>query len=127
AVAQRTKKLRFGPRVYTLPLHHPLGLIEESCMLDQMSGGRLELGVGKGISPIDTGYFGSDPEKRQKVYFEALEIVLQGLRGGKLSFEGEFYKYRDVPMELEPVQKPHPPIWTGVATGDGADYAGRRG
>jgi alkanesulfonate monooxygenase SsuD/methylene tetrahydromethanopterin reductase-like flavin-dependent oxidoreductase (luciferase family) len=132
AVAQRTRRLRFGPLVYSLPLHHPLGLIEEVCMLDQMSGGRFELGVGKGISPIETGYFGVDPEKRQKLYFEALDILLRGLDaealpGRKLSFEGEYYRYRDVPMELAPVQKPHPPIWVGVATADGADHAGRRG
>ena len=52
AVAQRTTKLRFGPLVYTVNLYHPLRLIDEICMLDQMSGGRLELGVGRGISPI---------------------------------------------------------------------------
>ena len=52
AVAQRTKRLRFGPLVYTLALYHPLRLAEEICMLDQMSRGRLDLGVGKGISPI---------------------------------------------------------------------------
>ena len=51
AVAQRTKRLRFGPLVYLLPFYHPLRLIEEVCMLDQMSGGRFELGVGRGVSP----------------------------------------------------------------------------
>ena len=52
AVAQRTRRLRFGPLVYTLSLHHPLRVAEEICMLDQMSGGRLELGVGRGVSPL---------------------------------------------------------------------------
>ncbi|TMJ59096.1 MAG: LLM class flavin-dependent oxidoreductase, partial [Alphaproteobacteria bacterium] len=52
AVAQRTKELRFGPMVYLLPLYHPLRLIDEICMLDQMSGGRFLYGVGRGISPI---------------------------------------------------------------------------
>src|SRR5688500_9260753 len=55
AVAQRTKRLRLGPLVYTLALHHPVRLIEEICMLDALSGGRLELGVGRGISPIELG------------------------------------------------------------------------
>src|SRR5262249_41712777 len=50
AVAQRTRRLRFGPLVYALPLHHPLRLVEEICMLDQMSGGRLEIGFGRGAS-----------------------------------------------------------------------------
>ena len=60
AVAQRTNELRFGPLVYTLALYHPLRLAEEICMLDQMSRGRLDLGVGKGISPIESGYYGID-------------------------------------------------------------------
>src|SRR3981081_4224916 len=51
AVAQRTRRLRFGPMVYALPLYHPLRLIEEICMLDQMSGGRLPIGIGPGAPP----------------------------------------------------------------------------
>src|ERR671918_127906 len=51
AVAQRSRRLRFGPLVYALPLHHPLRLIEEICMVDQMSGGRLEMGFGRGSAP----------------------------------------------------------------------------
>jgi alkanesulfonate monooxygenase SsuD/methylene tetrahydromethanopterin reductase-like flavin-dependent oxidoreductase (luciferase family) len=66
AVAQRTKRLRFGPLVYTLPLHHPLRVYEEICMLDQMSGGRLEVGVGRGISPFESTYYGVDPKTRAK-------------------------------------------------------------
>ena len=61
AVAQRTRRLRFGPLVYALPLYHPLRMIEEICMLDQMSGGRLEIGFGRGSSPIELVYYGQDP------------------------------------------------------------------
>ena len=50
AIAQRTRRLRFGPLVYALPLHHPLRLVEEICMLDHLSGGRLEIGFGRGSS-----------------------------------------------------------------------------
>src|SRR5579884_3601517 len=60
AVAQRTKRLRFGPLVYSLPLYHPVRLIEEICMLDHLSSGRLELGVGRGVSPIEVGFYGLD-------------------------------------------------------------------
>jgi alkanesulfonate monooxygenase SsuD/methylene tetrahydromethanopterin reductase-like flavin-dependent oxidoreductase (luciferase family) len=127
AVAQRTRNLRFGPLVYTLPLHHPLRVVEEICMLDQMSRGRFDLGVGRGISPIETAYFGVDPDHRQKMYLEALQIVRQALTGRTLTFHGQFYDYSDVPMELEPFQKPHPPFWAGVGTPDGADAAGRNG
>ena len=61
AVAQRTKRLRFGPLIYALPLYHPLRMIEEICMLDQMSGGRLEVGFGRGASPIELDLYGIDP------------------------------------------------------------------
>jgi alkanesulfonate monooxygenase SsuD/methylene tetrahydromethanopterin reductase-like flavin-dependent oxidoreductase (luciferase family) len=51
AVAERTTRLRFGPMVWPMPLHHPLRLIEEICMLDQLSGGRLDIGFGRGAAP----------------------------------------------------------------------------
>src|SRR6476661_4148236 len=57
AVAQRTERLKFGPMVYLLPLYHPLRLIDEICMLDQMSNGRFLYGVGRGISPIEVGFY----------------------------------------------------------------------
>jgi alkanesulfonate monooxygenase SsuD/methylene tetrahydromethanopterin reductase-like flavin-dependent oxidoreductase (luciferase family) len=67
AVAQRTRRLRFGPLVYALPLYHPLRMIEEICMLDQMSGGRLEIGFGRGSSPSELIYYGQDPDKSQRI------------------------------------------------------------
>src|ERR1700680_4717870 len=100
AVAQRTRRLRFGPLVYTLSLHHPLRLVEEICMLDQMSGGRLEVGGGRGISPHEVAYYGVDPAKAQPMYIEALSVILAGLTHKTLSFAGEFYRFRDVPIEL---------------------------
>ncbi|HEX2438450.1 MAG TPA: LLM class flavin-dependent oxidoreductase [Methylomirabilota bacterium] len=127
AVAQRTRRLRFGPLVYLLPLYTPLRLIEEICMLDQLSGGRLELGVGRGISPYELAYSGVDFLAAQEIYEESLEIILAGLRGGRLTHHGRHYTYRGVPMELEPVQKPHPPLWQGVVRPDGAADAARRG
>jgi alkanesulfonate monooxygenase SsuD/methylene tetrahydromethanopterin reductase-like flavin-dependent oxidoreductase (luciferase family) len=127
AVAQRTRTLRFGPLVYTLPLHHPLRVVEEICMLDQMSRGRFDLGVGRGISPIETAYYGVNPDHRQGMYLEALAILRQALSGRTLTFRGKFYDYADVPVELEPFQKPHPPFWAGAGTPDGAEAAGRNG
>jgi alkanesulfonate monooxygenase SsuD/methylene tetrahydromethanopterin reductase-like flavin-dependent oxidoreductase (luciferase family) len=127
AVAERTRNLRFGPLVYTLPLHHPLRLAEEICMLDQLSEGRFELGVGRGISPIETAYYGVNPDHRQKMYLEALAILRQALTSRTVTFRGEFYDYADVPVEIEPFQKPHPPFWAGVGTPDGGESAGHNG
>jgi len=127
AVAQRTKRLRFGPMVYALPLYHPLRLIEEICMLDQMSGGRLDIGFGRGASPIELGYFGQDPKQSQAIYAEGVELIIKGLTEKTLSFSGEHFRFDKVPMEIAPLQKPHPPIWYGVHSPDAAERAARRG
>jgi alkanesulfonate monooxygenase SsuD/methylene tetrahydromethanopterin reductase-like flavin-dependent oxidoreductase (luciferase family) len=115
AMAQRTKRLRLGPLVYTLPLYTPLRLLEEICMLDQMSGGRLELGVGRGSSPYELAYFGVTAEASGPLYKEAYAAILQGLQSPVLDFHGECFRYDNVPMELQCVQKPHPPIWYGLS------------
>jgi alkanesulfonate monooxygenase SsuD/methylene tetrahydromethanopterin reductase-like flavin-dependent oxidoreductase (luciferase family) len=123
AVAQRTKRLRFGPLAYSLPLYHPIRLIEEICMLDQMSGGRLEFGVGRGVSPFEVGFYGVNPADGAKQFPEALRVIKQGLASDSLTFNGEFYNFKDVPMVLKPVQRPHPPIWYGVLSPDAAYWA----
>ena len=123
AAAARTTRLRLGPLVYTLPLYHPLRLVEEICMLDQISGGRLMLGIGRGISPIELGYWGLDPEIAPAMYAEALEVVLAGLAGGNLTHAGRFYQYHDFPIEIAPVQRPYPPLWYGIGTADGVPWA----
>ena len=127
AVAQRTRRLRFGPLVYALPLHHPLRLIEEICMLDQLSGGRLEIGFGRGSSPAEIALYGQDPAKAQRIYAEALDLILQGLSERKLNFHGEFLSLDNVAMEVEPLQRPHPPVWYGVHSVESAERAARRG
>jgi alkanesulfonate monooxygenase SsuD/methylene tetrahydromethanopterin reductase-like flavin-dependent oxidoreductase (luciferase family) len=126
AVAAHTKQLRFGPLVYLLPLYHPLKLLEEICMLDQMSGGRMMLGVGRGISPIELRYYGIDPETAPAMYAEALEVILRGMTCKELSFEGKYYRYDKVPMELEPLQKPYPPLWYGIGRPDAVLWAAER-
>jgi len=105
AAAQRTRRIRLGAMVFCLPMYEPLRLIEEICMLDNLSGGRLKIGVGRGVSPYEVEAFG---------------IVMAGLRDGRVDHAGRFYTYRDVPLHLAPVQRPHPPLWYGVATPDGA-------
>jgi alkanesulfonate monooxygenase SsuD/methylene tetrahydromethanopterin reductase-like flavin-dependent oxidoreductase (luciferase family) len=126
ALAQRTRQLRFGPLIYALPLHHPLRLIEEICMLDQMSGGRLDVGFGRGASPIEIEIYGIDPAQAQAIYNEGVELVLQGLTHKTLDFHGKHFTFSQVPMALEPLQKPHPPIWYGVHAPDSAERAAKR-
>ena len=126
AVAQRTTTLRFGPLVYTVNLYHPLRLIDEICMLDQLSGGRLELGVGRGISPYEVGYYGIDPATGPERFAEALEVILKGLAQQRLTYKGRYFTFDDVPIEMQPVQKPHPPLWYGANSLESADRLARQ-
>ena len=127
AVAQRTRRLRFGPLVYTLALHHPLRVIEEICMLDQMSGGRLELGIGRGISPYEVGYYGVDPATGPERFAEASEVILKGLTQERLDHHGKYFTFKDVPMEMRPVQLPYPPLWYGANSLESADRLAKQG
>ena len=97
-------------------------------MLDQMSGGRLDIGFGRGSLPIEVAYYGVDPQVRQQIYAERLELALQALSPSKsLSFTGTYDRFENVPLELEPLQKPHPPIYYGAHSPDSAERAARKG
>ncbi len=127
AIAQRTKRLNFGPLVYTLALYHPLRLAEEICMLDQTSRGRFLLGIGKGISPIEVGYYGVDYKNADKMFAESFAVIMQALTKKTVDFEGEFFKFKNVPMEIWPHRAPHPPLWYGVVNPDSAERAAKAG
>ena len=127
AIAQRTKRLNFGPLVYTLALYHPLRVAEEICILDQMSRGRFLVGIGKGVSPIEIGYYGVDPSKVEEIFPEAFAVILQALTRTHVDYDGEHFRFKNVPMELTPYQKPHPPLWYGVVNPDSAARAAKAG
>jgi alkanesulfonate monooxygenase SsuD/methylene tetrahydromethanopterin reductase-like flavin-dependent oxidoreductase (luciferase family) len=112
AVSQRTKHLRFGPCVYVLPLHHPVRLIEEISMLDSLSGGRMEIGVGRG-GVLEAYFWGqeSDVEVNYARYLETLAIIREGLSHDELTYHGQFYDFDKLPMRMRPKQTPHPPLW----------------
>ena len=127
AVAQRTKRLRLGPLVYTLALYHPLRAYEEMCMLDHLSNGRLDVGFGRGISPIELRYYGVEAEAAQGMYVEAAEIILQACTADRLNYSGKHYRFENVPIEIRPLQRPHPPLWRGIGDPNGARRAAQDG
>lgn len=127
AVARATRRMRLGPLVYLLPLYSPLRLIEEIGMLDHLSHGRLDVGVGRGVSPFELNYHKVDPETSREVFLEALEVLLNGLTHEQLTHEGKHFSYKDVPMELVPLQAPHPPIWYPSSSPDSSRRAGEMG
>ena len=127
AVAQRTTHLRFGPLVFVLPLYHPIRLIEEICLLDQMSRGRLELGFGRGSSVQENRYFGGSPEDAESTYTESLAVIIDALTKQRVSITGQAETYQAMPMPVGCYQRPHPPIWYGVHSVESAERAARNG
>jgi alkanesulfonate monooxygenase SsuD/methylene tetrahydromethanopterin reductase-like flavin-dependent oxidoreductase (luciferase family) len=125
AVAQRTKRLRLGPLIYPLPLHHPLRVTEEICMLDHLSRGRLDVGIGRGAVPYEIEYYGADPKEAQARYMEAYAVIVKALTGPVLNHKGKFFEFTDVPMEIMPLQQPRPPFWYGAVNEDGAVWAAK--
>jgi alkanesulfonate monooxygenase SsuD/methylene tetrahydromethanopterin reductase-like flavin-dependent oxidoreductase (luciferase family) len=127
AVAQRTERLKFGPMVYLLPLYHPLRLIDEICMLDQMSHGRFLYGVGRGISPVEVGFYGVNFDTGMQQFREAYEVIRIGLTEDELTFHGDFYDFDHVPVVMKPMQKPWPELWYGTSRPDSIPWAAKEG
>jgi alkanesulfonate monooxygenase SsuD/methylene tetrahydromethanopterin reductase-like flavin-dependent oxidoreductase (luciferase family) len=124
ALARETKRLRLGTLVSCLPYHHPLRLVEEICMVDQLSGGRLDIGVGRGVSVFEHDFFGHDYAEARERYGDTLEMIVQGLVTGRINSDNSpFYDFPEAEVSLEPLQKPYPPLWY---PGD-VEYAGRLG
>jgi alkanesulfonate monooxygenase SsuD/methylene tetrahydromethanopterin reductase-like flavin-dependent oxidoreductase (luciferase family) len=111
AASQRTRRIRLGPLVYTLPVYPPVRLAEEICMLDQLTRGRLELGIGRGTSPHEMAVFNVDAAESRGMFEEALAIITAALAEGKVSYEGHHFAARDVELMVRPVQRPYPPLW----------------
>ena len=127
AAAQRTKKLRFGPMVYALPLYHPMRLAEEIAMIDQMSRGRLDIGFGRGSSPVEICYFGIDPDKTEEIYQRDLPRILEALETGVMRSPELEKQYSAAKLTVLPYQKPYPAIWYGVHTVSSAERAAKNG
>ena len=127
AVARLTKRMRLGVLCYLLPLYSPLRLIEEVAILDNLSHGRLEIGVGRGVSPFELKYHKIEHDQSRDIFIDAFECVSAGLVTDKLTYAGKHYSYSDVPIALSPLQQPHPPFWYGSSNTTGATWAGERG
>ena len=127
AAAQRTRSIRLGPLVYPLPFYNPLRLVEEICMLDHLSRGRMEIGVGQGISAYELDFFDIDVDRSRAMFREALEILLMGLKTGKVTYRGEHYTFNDVTLPVKPWQKPYPPLWYPTANPDSIRWIAAEG
>jgi alkanesulfonate monooxygenase SsuD/methylene tetrahydromethanopterin reductase-like flavin-dependent oxidoreductase (luciferase family) len=127
AAIQRTQRLRLGPLVYLLPLYNPLRLVQEICMLDQMSRGRVEVGVGRGVSPYELGFYHVTPQEARAKFREALDILISGLTSGEVSYEGQYFSFKHVRLHIEPFQRPYPPLWYPTDNTDSITWLAEEG
>jgi alkanesulfonate monooxygenase SsuD/methylene tetrahydromethanopterin reductase-like flavin-dependent oxidoreductase (luciferase family) len=127
AVARMTKRIKMGPLVYLLPLYSPLRMIDEICMLDHLSHGRAEIGVGRGVSPFELKYHKIDHDQSREIFIDAYRCIAKGLTADQLSYKGPHYEYENVPIALSPYQKPFPAFWYGSSGAEGSTWAGEEG
>lgn len=110
AIAARTKRMGIGMAVYVLPLTNPLRVAEEAATLDQISGGRLEFGIGRSGFRRAYNSYNIDYDESQERFDEALIVLREAWKGEPFSFDGKFFKVVEAQVVPQPVQKPHPPM-----------------
>lgn len=126
-VAARTTTLRLGMGVSLLPLHHPVDLAEQLAVLDVVSGGRLDVGVGRGGTLQDYQTFRSDRAESRMRVEEGIALMQQCWRGEPFDFQGHFHSAERLHVRPRPVQRPHPPLFIAANSEDSVFSAARLG
>ncbi|HUZ09477.1 MAG TPA: LLM class flavin-dependent oxidoreductase [Acidimicrobiales bacterium] len=126
AAAERTKHLRFGTGVVSLPYHHPLNVANRLVQLDHMTKGRVMFGAGPGLLASDALMMGIEPESTRDRMAESLDVILRLLRGEVVTEESEWYSLREARIHLLPYTDPHPEVCVASAvTPSGGRLAGK--
>jgi alkanesulfonate monooxygenase SsuD/methylene tetrahydromethanopterin reductase-like flavin-dependent oxidoreductase (luciferase family) len=127
AAAARTRRIRLGSAISILPLHHPLRVAEDYAMVDVVSGGRLEFGIGLGNTALDFQVYGVPREESRPRLHEAAEVILKAWTNDSFCHEGRFWRFEEVAVYPPPVQRPHPPVWVAGHSPESLGWAGRHG
>ncbi len=127
-LAAKTRTIRLGTAVVVLPWHNPVLVAEQAATLDVLSGGRLELGVGKGYRAGEFAGFCVPMEEAGERFDEAIEVIRKAWTSpGRFSHHGKRWTYDDIVVEPEPLQRPHPPLWMAAGSPDSIRRAAREG
>jgi alkanesulfonate monooxygenase SsuD/methylene tetrahydromethanopterin reductase-like flavin-dependent oxidoreductase (luciferase family) len=127
AMAARTRHVRFSCDVCLLPFNHPIRLAEDLAVLDNISGGRVEIGVGMGYAPHEFRGFGLPVSRRVSLTDEGIAVLRRAFTGEKFSFAGKRYDFQDVTIKPGYVQPGGPPLWVAAMSEAGALRAARVG
>jgi len=125
AAAQRTRRIRLGTAVTLLPLHNPVKIAEEAAICDILSDGRLELGVGRGINR-HYAHYGIPPEESRGRFEEALDFILRAWTNESFSYDGKYFRARELSLVPRPLQQPHPPVRIAANSPDTFPLAAQR-
>jgi len=123
AMAAVTRHVRFGTDICLMPFNHPLRLAEDLAVLDNISGGRVELGLGMGYAPHEFRGFGFPASRRVSLMNEGIEVLQHCFSGEKFSYQGKRYQFSDVRITPGYVQPGGPPLWIAAMSEAGAKRA----
>ncbi|GEN35423.1 LLM class flavin-dependent oxidoreductase [Aneurinibacillus danicus] len=126
AAAQRTKNIRLGVSIVSLPFHNPIRIAEDYALLDVLSNGRLNLGLGSGYLPHEFTGFNVDGKDKAFRFNDSLAVIEKAWSGETFSHEGEYYQFSDVQLQVIPKQA-QVPVWIGTLSSRGAQYVGKMG
>ena len=127
AAAARTSRIRLGPCIAILSVRHPLQVAEDYAMVDAVSGGRLEFGIGLGNTALDYRVFETPQAEGRARYQEAHDVIVKAWTQERFSHEGEFWKFEEITLYPRPVQQPLPVMWVAGTSPEGLGWAGRKG
>ncbi|ANK81937.1 MAG: hypothetical protein TEF_14875 [Rhizobiales bacterium NRL2] len=127
AMAARTKHVRFSSDICLMPFQNPVRLAEDLAVIDNLSNGRIEIGIGMGYAPHEFRGFGIPVKQRVSRTEEGIEVLQRCFSGEKFSFAGKRYQFEDVEIRPGYVQEGGPPIWIAAMSEPGARRAARFG
>src|SRR5579864_2504628 len=127
AASQRTRRIRLGHGIIQLTTSHPARVAERVAVLDLLSRGRVEFGIGESASITELEPFGRSFEEKRAVWEDAVRAVIPMFREGGVRYDGPYFKFPLRNVVPKPVQKPHPPLWVACSQLDTIEMAGRRG
>lgn len=127
AIAARTHRVRIGTSVMLLPLVHPIRAAEEAALVDNLSEGRLVLGLGRGYRREEFQAYGISRARKGPVFEEALRVLVGAFTSPGFSYQGEYFQVENVRLAPPPVQRPHPPIYIGARSNTAVRMAARLG
>jgi alkanesulfonate monooxygenase SsuD/methylene tetrahydromethanopterin reductase-like flavin-dependent oxidoreductase (luciferase family) len=125
-LAQKTKNIRLGTAIVTLPFKNPIQVAEDYALLDVLSNGRLNFGLGSGYLPHEFAGFNVEGKDKALRFNDALAVIEKAWKGEKFSHEGDYYQYKDIQLQVLPKQK-EVPIWIGTLSHNGASFVGNMG